>query len=160
MGKIDCKKYEDLKANVLSFIEELDKLKIYYPDYIDEMRVNILKEIKKPVKSEIPVIDVGKDFYHRLANRDMNSGDGKHTALEFRKKYLHDLDIPSAWTNCDPFIIFDFANVDVIGPGFANTAFAHFVCYAPPFTVLQKIRFVNITKVKRAIIEEEIKGAY
>ena len=37
------------------------------------------------------IVDVKKQFYHRLTNRDENQGDGKHTAKDFREKFLSTL---------------------------------------------------------------------
>lgn len=105
-------------------------------------------------------VDVGKDFYHRLANRDKYQGDGEHNAVEFRKKYLKELDNIEAWQNDDIFIVFDFGNVTKIGPSFASEAFAHFAQYADLNKILEKIKFENITKVKELIIINELKAGY
>lgn len=105
-------------------------------------------------------IDIGTDFYHRLANRDGFQGDGKNTAVEFRNKYLSELDSDIAWKNDNLFIEFDFSNVKKIGPSFANEAFAYFTKYAKPTQILKKIEFTNISKVKRLIIEQELDSGY
>jgi hypothetical protein len=108
----------------------------------------------------IPTIDVGKDFYHRLANRDNKQGDGKYTAVEFRKKYLADLNNEGAWKTNDLFIEFDFSNVKRIGPSFANEAFGYFTQYARPEVILQRIKFKHISEVQLMIIKEELEVGY
>jgi hypothetical protein len=106
------------------------------------------------------VIDVGKEFYHRLANRDHNQGDGKHTAVEFRARYLSELDKSTFWENPTPSIAFDFSNVKKIGPSFANEAFAYYTKYAKPERVLVAIEIRNATEVQMAIIQEELESGY
>lgn len=66
-------------------------------------------------------IDIGKAFYHRLANRDKNQGDGKHTAIDFRNRFLASLDNTSIWSTpiSDP-IVLDFNGVKKIGPSFCK----------------------------------------
>lgn len=103
-------------------------------------------------------IDVGKDFYHRLANRDKYQGDGKHTAVEFRGKYLAECDSEEYWKNPTDEIVFDFKNVKKIGPSFANEAFAYFTKYASAKKILSVIKFVNITNVQQGIIYEELES--
>ena len=105
------------------------------------------------------MIDIGKEFYHRLTNRDKYQGDGKNTAEEFRKKLLKDFDSQEAWKT-DKKIIFDFKNVKKLGPSFANEAFAYFTKYAKPEEILKKFIFENISEVKKMIIEEELKAGY
>jgi hypothetical protein len=105
-------------------------------------------------------IDVGKSYYHRLANRDETQGDGQHTAIEFRKKYLSSFDSPEAWKSNEPTIILDFKNVEKIGPSFANEVFAFFAKYAKPDEILNKISVVNATKVQMLIIKEELESGY
>ncbi len=105
-------------------------------------------------------VDVGQDFYPRLANRDQKQGDGKHTAIEFRKRFLRELDDESAWKQLDPFIVLDFRHIRKIGPSFANEAFAYFTQYASPEMILKKIKFENLTEVQRSIIQEELEAGY
>ena len=109
---------------------------------------------------DVKMVDVGNEFYYRLANRDENQGDGKKTAIEFREKYLRDLDDKAAWQVSDPFIILDFTNVKKIGPSFANEAFAFFTKYATPEKILKKIILKNTTNVQQSIIEEELEAGY
>ena len=59
-------------------------------------------------------IDVGVVFYHRLANRDSKQGDGKHTAVEFRTRFLSSLDNPQIWKSSSEPTILDFKNVKKI----------------------------------------------
>ena len=100
-------------------------------------------------------VDVGKDFYSFLSNRNENQGNGKHTAVEFRKKYLSFLDKKDAWNSNDVEIVLDFSNVDTMISSFANEAFAYFTKYAKPEKIKKKIKFENITKVKMEIIDIE-----
>ena len=106
------------------------------------------------------VIDIGNDFYPRLANRNKFQGDGKHTAEEFREKYLSFLDNEEIWSNDRTEIELDFKNVRKIGPSFANEAFAYFCKYSEPQKVIKKIKLCNLTDVKKAIILEEIESGY
>lgn len=105
-------------------------------------------------------IDVGIDFHHRLANRDDKQGDGKYNAVEFREKYLSELDNKPVWDSKDIFVIFNFQNVKKLGPSFANEAFAYFTQYAKPGRILEKIQFKNISEVKLLIIKEELESGY
>ncbi len=108
----------------------------------------------------MPTIDVGKEFYHRLANRDKNQGDGKHTAVDFRSRFLSSLDNPQIWNITTEPIILDFKNVKKIGPSFANEAFGYFTKYVKPKEFFKKVQFTNITDVQRMIIEEELESGY
>lgn len=105
-------------------------------------------------------IDVGKDFYFRLANRNRFQGDGKFNAEDFRRKYLKDLDNPDVWKKADKIITFDFTNIKKIGPSFANEAFAYFMEYTDPENFLQKIIFENATEVQLMIIKKELESGY
>lgn len=104
------------------------------------------------------MIDVAKDFYPRLANRDKNQGDGKHTAIEFRRKYLSDLDSQAFWKLPTKVVKFDFSGVRKIGPSFANEAFAYFTRYASPEEILQVISIANASEVQLAIIKNELEA--
>ncbi len=107
-------------------------------------------------------VDIGKEFYHRLANRDEYQGDGKYTAVDFRSKYLSELDNSEAWSKTGVFIVLDFQNVKTIGPSFANEAFAHFMRYTNtnPERFLDKVKFINISDVHRLIIKEELESGF
>lgn len=105
-------------------------------------------------------IDVGTDFFHRLANRDETQGDGTDNAVEFREKYLFILDSQDAWVNSDVAVILDFKNVKKLGPSFANEAFAYFTQYASPKRILGKIKIINITEVKLETIMEELETGH
>ncbi|PJZ23971.1 hypothetical protein CH352_00945 [Leptospira hartskeerlii] len=105
-------------------------------------------------------IDVGNTFYHRLVNRDRQQGDGKHTAVEFREKFLTKFDNIESWKNISATITFDFKNVQKIGPSFANEAFAYFMKYANPSNFEKVIKFINISKVAEMIIKEELQTGY
>ncbi len=102
------------------------------------------------------VIDVGKEFYHRLANIDELQGDGKYTSFEFRQKYLSFLDNKKKWVNSEEEIVLDFQNVKKIGCDFANNVFAYFRRYANPKQILNKINIINASNVQKRIIEYEV----
>ncbi len=106
------------------------------------------------------IINVGDEFYHRLANRDERQGDGKHTAIEFRNKFLTKLANKEAWKNDEAFVTFDFSAVKKIGPSFANEAFAYFTIFAKKDEILEKILFKNITTVQMSIINVELDAGY
>lgn len=103
------------------------------------------------------VIDVGKDFYHRLVNRNHLQGDGQHTAIEFREKYFSDMD-EAWWKSGREQITLDFGNVKTLGPSWANEAFAHFTQFAKPKEILARIKLVNISEVKMQIILNELEA--
>ncbi|MCY4283608.1 MAG: STAS-like domain-containing protein [Gammaproteobacteria bacterium] len=105
-------------------------------------------------------VDVGREFYHRLANRNRYQGDGRYTAEHFRGKYLYDLDKEDAWKDDKISVVFNFENVKKIGPSFANEAFAYFMKYATPKQLKEKIRFKNISGVQELIIEQELESGY
>jgi len=105
-------------------------------------------------------VDVGKEFFAQLTNRDCRQREGKHTAIEFRAKYLSELDSEEAWKGDDVFIELDFQNVIRMGPSWANEVFAYFTQYARPERILKKIRLINISRVKRSIIEQEIETGH
>jgi hypothetical protein len=105
-------------------------------------------------------IDIGKDFFHRLVNRDENQTDGKFTAVDFREKYLSKLDNKEAWSTEGVFIVFDFKNIKKIGPSFANGAFGYFMKYTNPEKFLDKVKFINISDVHRIIIKEELESGF
>lgn len=106
------------------------------------------------------VIKIAEQFYHRLANRDSRQGDGRHTAVEFREKYLSGLNSKEAWNDSTCSIILDFEGVRKIGPSFANEAFAYFTQYADPETVLGKICLKNASTVQTKIIQMELETGY
>lgn len=105
-------------------------------------------------------VNVAAEFYHRLANRDERQGDGKHTAIEFRNKYLAKLDNREEWQSDAPFVTFDFTDVKKIGPSFANEAFAYFTIFAKKDKILRKILFKKISKVQLSIINVELEAGY
>lgn len=106
-------------------------------------------------------IDVADEFYHRLANRDSSQGDRLHTGLEFRRKFLSELDDEAFWSAPQrPTIVLDFRGVQKIGPSFANEAFTYFTKYADLKTLLSILTFENISPVQRAIVMEELEAGY
>lgn len=105
-------------------------------------------------------IDIGNEFYRILRNRDNLQGDGKHTAVEFRNKFLSSLDNIDVWRSDSPEIILDFSNVEVLGPSFANEVFAYFTRYTTPENILKKIVLKEISRVKRSTIKIELESGY
>lgn len=105
-------------------------------------------------------IDVGKDFYHRLTNRNTYQGDGLYSAESFRTKYLEKFDNSSFWKNPSENIIFDFQNVRKIGPSFANEAFSYFMKYTTPKRFEEVVKFINVSRVQKMIIEQELESGY
>jgi uncharacterized protein DUF4325 len=114
----------------------------------------------KGVGKMIETIDIGKDFYHSLTNRDHKQRDGKNTGVNFRATYLSALDTESAWKDDTLFIILDFVNVKKMGPSWANEVFAYFTQYASPKIILKKIQLKNISRVKKSIIVNELEGGH
>lgn len=104
-------------------------------------------------------IKVATDFYHRLTNRNKKQGDGLHTAEEFRKKYLARCDNKEFWKGNEK-IVFDFKDVTKIGPSFANEAFAYFMKFTNKKVFYSLIKFENISKVQKLIIQQEIDSGY
>lgn len=104
------------------------------------------------------IINVGKEFHHRLANRNKHQGDGKYNAVDFRNRYLSQLDDETEWKNSEPFVTLDFADVKKIGPSFANEAFAYFMKYTDPEFFKKKVNFKNLSKVQEIIINEELQS--
>lgn len=105
-------------------------------------------------------VNVGKDFYWRLTNRDRYQGDGKHHAVEFRERYLSEFDNELAWKDKNLVIELDFSEVKTIIPSFANEAFAYFTKYASPEEILKHFKFINITPVKMELIKKELNNGF
>ncbi|WP_034628626.1 STAS-like domain-containing protein [Desulfocurvibacter africanus] len=105
-------------------------------------------------------INVASDFSSRLDNRNERQGDGQHTAIDFRRRYLEPLDNAEAWKNLNVFIALDFNDVLSLGPSFANEAFAYFTKYARPESIRKKIRFLNMSIVKAMILNQELEKGY
>lgn len=63
----------------------------------------------------------------------------------------------SQWFDGKPFAIIDFEGVNQIGPRFARAAFRPFIEKVPFGEVLDYIKLINISDVKRIIIEIELK---
>lgn len=105
-------------------------------------------------------IDVGKEFSSSLTNRDEHQRDGKFNGIDFRNKYLSDLDNEASWRDDTVSILLNFENVERLGPSWANEVFAYFTQYAKGERILKKIKLEKISPVKRAIIEKEIETGY
>lgn len=102
-------------------------------------------------------IRIAEEFSNRLVNRNRYQGDGSYHAIDFRKRFLSDLDRDAEWSSSDPFVELDFQNVRKIGPSFANEAFAYFMKYAKTKErFFEKIKMKNESRVQRIIIEEEL----
>lgn len=107
-------------------------------------------------------IDVGADFYHRLANRNERQGDGSHNAIQFRDKFLKHLDSEQAWQNQKSVerVVLDFGKVKKIGPSFANEAFGYFMKFCTPDEFLKVVVLENASRVQEMIVREELKAGY
>jgi len=62
----------------------------------------------------------------------------------------------SQWFDGKPFAIIDFKGVHQIGPSFARVAFRPFIEKVPFGEVLNYIQLINISSIKRQIIEIEL----
>lgn len=106
-------------------------------------------------------IDIGKEFFHKLINRNELQGDGKYTAIDFRNRFLSKLDTDEWWNDPSQFIELDFQNVEVIGPSWTNEIFAYYLSKGlKSHVVLSKIRCLNLTKTKTTIINRELEQGY
>lgn len=106
-------------------------------------------------------LDIGNKFYHKLLNRNELQGDGKYTAIEFREKFLNDLDDKSWWDDDSKLIELDFKNVEVMGPSWTNEIFAYYLSQGIKIAEIQrKIRCLNLTKTKEITIQKELKQGY
>ena len=105
-------------------------------------------------------INIGDEFSPSLTNRDGLQRDGTFTGVEFREKYLNELDDEGLWENDEIFVVLDFSNVKRLGPSWANEVFAYFTRFGTPERVLKKIRLDNISRVKMATIKQEIDTGY
>lgn len=107
------------------------------------------------------MLDIGKEFYHKLLNRNKLQGDGKYTADQFRDKYLAELESEDWWKDNTKFIELDFENVEVVGPSWANEVFAFYLTRnINKSDVLKKIKCTGLTKTKEIIINREIEMGY
>ncbi|MFA7098244.1 MAG: DUF4325 domain-containing protein [Gammaproteobacteria bacterium] len=105
-------------------------------------------------------VDVGKEFFVDLVNRDEHQGDGLFHAKEFRQKYLTEMDNQDFWNNPQKTIVLDFQHVEVLGPSFANEAFAYFTKFAKPELIKTVIVFDHISQVKMSTINVELEQGY
>lgn len=106
----------------------------------------------------VKTVDVGKEFHCRLAHRNEFQGDGEHTAIEFREKFLAEYDNDEIWMEDTPIVAFDFSNVTKISSSFAAEAFAYFLKYASADDVLKTFLFTNINEIHKMIIEYELRN--
>ncbi|MBI4356348.1 MAG: STAS-like domain-containing protein [Gammaproteobacteria bacterium] len=106
-------------------------------------------------------IKIAEVFHRRLVNRDDLQGDGKNTAVEFRDKFLKDLDNKDWWDDSSKTIEIDFDGVETLGPSWANEAFAYFTKFnVKPAKFFTKVIFKNISAVKKATVRTEIETGY
>ena len=87
-------------------------------------------------------IDVGKDFSDILTNRDENQRDGAKNGVEFRNKYLSELDDQKNWNNDSSMIELDFRHVKRLGPSWANEVFAYFTREHKPESILKRLNWL------------------
>lgn len=106
-------------------------------------------------------IKMAEEFGERLVNRNSSQGDGKHTAVEFRKRFLSDLDVPEWWRVTSNIVEIDFSGVRTLGPSWANEAFAYFTAMdLSPKKILEHIHFRNISDIKLQTIKTELESGY
>ncbi|MBF0364700.1 MAG: STAS-like domain-containing protein [Oligoflexia bacterium] len=105
-------------------------------------------------------LNIGQDFGTELTNRDKLQRDGKCSGLEFRQKYLQDIDTENSWQSDEPYIELDFSLVKKLGPSWANEVFAYFAKYATPKKILTKVKIINISRVKESTINVELEKGY
>lgn len=105
-------------------------------------------------------MDIAKDFSDRLVYRDRYQGDGKSNAIDFRNKFLNELESEKWWKDNEKFIELDFSGVKTLGPSWANEVFAYYTKNHTPKEILNKIKLVNISNVKKSIIKLEIETGY
>lgn len=105
-------------------------------------------------------INISKQFSPQLRNRDERQGDGTNTAVQFRRKFLSCLVKDERWQPGAEDLELDFSGVEIIGPSFANEAFAFFTKYSTPEDIYTKIKFANINPIDKEIIDWEITNGY
>lgn len=108
----------------------------------------------------IKKIDIASEFTPRLVYRDKHQGESEFNAIKFRDKFLQALEEEEWWENDSMYVELDFSGVKTLGPSWANEIFAYYTSKYKPKIILQKIRLVNITEVKKAIIKLEIETGY
>lgn len=105
-----------------------------------------------------------KEFSTFLRNRNKEQTDGLYTGVEFREKYLSELEIQDWWDDSAKKIVLDFEGVTTISPSWANEVFAYFTSKkfknVDTQKIFNKIELKNISKVKLETIEMEIKDGY
>lgn len=107
------------------------------------------------VDHTVTVQDFGTHLYARYSHL------GSCSAEEFRRKHLHRFLGSKQWWEGDGVLTLDFSGVDTVGPGWANEAFAFYAPYAPDRESFdRKVTFVNISPVKRSIVEREIDDGF
>lgn len=104
-------------------------------------------------------IDIGSEFSDYLVNRNKLQGDGSFTAIEFREKFLQELE-NEHWWNSNNTITLNFKNVVTLGPSWANEVFAFYTDKYAKDLIKKKIIFKDLSVVKREIIDQEIDSGY
>ena len=106
-------------------------------------------------------IALAKDFSDFLINRDEHQNDGADNAVDFRRKFLADLDSKEWWEDATKQVVINFDGVDTLAPSWANEAFAYYTKFCPDVSkVLSKIILKHVNIVHRSIIETEVKSGY
>jgi hypothetical protein len=109
------------------------------------------------------MVNISLAFGTRLSYRDYDCGNMASlvSGHAFRKVFLSSYDNKGVWNKeYIPVITLNFQEVVTLSPSFANEAFAYFRKYGSIKQVLGAFRFVNITKMQRAVIEYEIMVGY
>lgn len=105
-------------------------------------------------------INIKEQFSDRLVYRDSFQGIYKYSAKNFRELFLKELETVKWWGDDSKLIELNFKDVETISPSWANEVFAFYTENYDPDKVKKKIKLVNISSVKRLIINLEIDLGY
>lgn len=106
------------------------------------------------------VVNVATQFSDYLVNRNQHQGDGTFSAVDFRERFLQDLESDDWWGSAE-YITLDFDGVEILGPSWANEVFAYYTSRnKSPEEILKKIRILNLKSVKLNIVQDELRTGY
>lgn len=122
-----------------------------------------LAEVQRESNLRNAIIDIGRQFGSRLLYRSSepaNERTRSNGGIEFRMRFMSELETPEFWSDKTRMITLDFKNVDTLGPAWANEVFAYWAQCRLPADVKNKIKCINITEVKQAVIDIELDHGY
>lgn len=108
-------------------------------------------------------IDIGRQFGSRLLYRSSEPANERtrpNGGVEFRMRFMSELETPEFWSDKTRSITLDFSNVETLGPAWANEVFAYWLQRRQSRDVKAKILCINITEVKQAVIDIELDQGY